>query len=219
MRLGIDLGWTKIEGAILDRDDEIVLRRRVATPQNDYAAICAAIGALIEALEAAVQARCSVGTGIPGAISPTTRLVKNANTVCLIGKPFVADLMRRLGRSARAANDANCFVLSEAVDGAARGCANVFDVIVGTGTGGGLHVNGALFAGASAIAGEWGHNSLPWARANERGRACYCGKRDCIEIYLCSKGLALTYADRSGRPQFEPKAIAGDGDARDALAA
>ena len=192
MRTGIDLGGTKIEVAVLGEDDQIVLRQRVATPRHDYVAICDAIASLVLDAEASLGARTTVGVAIPGAASPATGLIKNANTVCLIGNPLEADLARRLARPVRLENDANCFVVSEAADGAAAGAASVFGVIIGTGCGGGLYLNGAVIGGANGIAGEWGHNPAPWPRQGPP-RACYCGRSDCIESYLSGPGLTVTY--------------------------
>ena len=193
MRIGIDLGGTKIEVAVLDEGDQMVLRERVATPRHDYSAICDAIAALVLDAERTLGARATVGVAIPGAVSPTTGLVKNANTVCLIGHPLEADLARRLARPVRLENDANCFVVSEAADGAAAGASSVFGVIIGTGCGGGLCLNGKPLHGANGIAGEWGHNPVPWPRSGANPRPCYCGRTDCIESYLCGPGLTLTY--------------------------
>ncbi len=199
IRLGIDLGGTKIEAVALDAAGAIVARRRVATPQGDYAATLAAIAGLVLALETELGVQGSVGIGIPGAISPASGRVKNANSTCLIGRPLDRDLAERLGRPVRVANDANCFAISEASDGAAAGARVVFGVIVGTGTGGGVVVNGQLLTGPNAIAGEWGHNPLPWPRDDEQpGPACYCGKRGCIETWLAGPALQRDYALHSG---------------------
>lgn len=193
MRIGIDLGGTKIEVAVLDAQDHMVLRERVPTPRHDYHAICDAIAGLVRDAEATLGARGSVGVAIPGAASPATGLVKNANTVCLIGNPLEADLARRLGRPVRLENDANCFVVSEAADGAAAGAHSVFGVIIGTGCGGGLYLEGAPIRGANGIAGEWGHNPAPWTGQAHTPRPCYCGRSDCIETYLSGPGLTTTY--------------------------
>jgi len=184
MRIGIDLGGTKIEAIALDADGTERFRRRIASPRGDYDATIAAIRQLVDAADAASGERGSIGIGIPGTISPATGLVKNANSTWLIGHPLQVDLERALGREVRVANDANCFALSEATDGAARGAAVVFGVILGTGTGGGIVVDGRAMVGANAIAGEWGHNPLPWPDAHESpGPPCYCGRRGCIEAY------------------------------------
>jgi len=193
MRIGIDLGGTKIEVAVLGEDDQIILRERVATPRHDYQAICNAIARLVLDAERVLGARGTVGVAIPGAASPATGLVKNANTVCLIGNPLEADLARRLARPVRLENDANCFVVSEASDGAAAGASSVFGVIIGTGCGGGLFLNGGPIRGANGIAGEWGHNPAPWPRSGQAPRPCYCGRADCIETFLSGPGLTYTY--------------------------
>lgn len=221
MRIGIDLGGTKIEGAVLDGRRNVVERRRVATPRDDYDATLAAIAAVVADLEAAVGARCTVGVGMPGAMSRATSLVKNANSVWLNGRAFDRDLAARLGREIRCSNDANCFALSEATDGAGRGARVVFGVILGTGTGGGIVVEGRVLEGPNAVAGEWGHNSLPWPEASEwPGPACYCGRSGCVETFLSGPGLALDFARATGRriASEEVVARAGTGDA-DACAA
>jgi len=194
MRIGIDLGGTKIEGIALDGSSEI-LRRRVPTPRDDYAATVRAIGALVASIESELGCKGTVGVGIPGAISARTGLVKNANSTWLIGHALDRDLSSELGRPVRLSNDANCFALSEATDGAGQGAQIVFGVILGTGTGGGVVVNGHAVEGLNRIAGEWGHNPLPWPRDDERpGPACYCGRSGCIETFLSGGGLAATYA-------------------------
>src|SRR5579885_2265696 len=191
MRIGIDLGGTKIEGAALGPDGGFLDRRRLPTPAGDYGATVRAVRDLVQAIEASVGARGSVGVGIPGALSAATGLVKNANSTCLIGRPFDRDLAAALGREVRLANDANCFALSEATDGAARGAAVAFGVILGTGVGGGLVVSGRPVIGGNAIAGEWGHNPLPWPEDDERpGAPCYCGRRGCIATFLSGGALA-----------------------------
>lgn len=200
MRIGVDLGGTKIEGIALADSGEVLERRRVMTPQGDYQATVAAIIALVEGIEAHLGEEGTVGVGIPGAISPATGLVKNANSTCLIGQPLHLDLSEALGRKVRLANDANCFTISEATDGAAAGAEVVFGVIVGTGTGGGVVVNGHLHSGPNAIAGEWGHNTLPWPMADEvPGPDCYCGRQGCIETWLSGPGLERDYALYSGK--------------------
>jgi fructokinase len=184
MRLGIDLGGTKIEAIALEGGRE-VFRKRIATPRGDYAATLTAIRILVEGMEG------SIGIGIPGALSRATGLVKNANSTWLIGKPLKEDLEKALGREVRIANDANCFALSEAVDGAGRGAGVVFGVILGTGVGGGLVVNGQVLTGPNAIAGEWGHNPLPLPTETDLPLpGCYCGRRGCIETYLSGPALA-----------------------------
>ncbi len=193
MRIGIDLGGTKIEVAVLGEGDQIVLRERVATPRHDYSAICDAIATLVLDAERTLGARGTVGVAIPGAASPASGLIKNANTVCLIGNPLEADLARRLARPVRLENDANCFVVSEAADGAAAAAGSVFGVIIGTGCGGGLCLDGKPLRGANGIAGEWGHNPIPWPRSGANPRPCFCGRTDCIESYLSGPGLTRTY--------------------------
>ncbi len=223
MRIGVDLGGTKIEAIAIDAAGAELGRRRVPSPAHDYAAMVAAIGGLVEDLERDLGgARASVGVGIPGVTSPATGLVKNANTTCLIGRPFDRDLAARLGRPVRLANDANCFVMSEAADGAAAGARTVFGVILGTGVGGGLVIDGKIVVGANAIAGEWGHNPLPWPSDAERpGRRCYCGQHGCIETFLSGPGLAADFAESTGRslgaPEIVDAAARGDAAAGAAL--
>jgi len=198
MRIGIDLGGTKIEGIALDGSRERA-RVRVETPRDDYAATVDAVVGLVRDLEAESGETGSVGVGIPGTMSPATGLVKNANSVWLIGRPLLGDLERRLGRRVRIANDANCFAVSEAADGAAAGAEVVFGVILGTGTGAGIVVRGEVLVGPNAVAGEWGHNPLPWPRDDERpGPACYCGRAGCIETFLSGPGLQADYARHTG---------------------
>lgn len=199
MRIGIDLGGTKIEGVVLGEDGAERHRLRVATPAGDYEGTIAAIRGVVDALERACGARCQVGIGMPGTVSPATGLVKNANSTWLIGRALDRDLEASLGRPVRLANDANCFALSEAVDGAAAGAAIVFGVILGTGTGGGVVVDGRVLRGANAIAGEWGHNPLPWPSDAERpGPPCYCGRRGCVETFLSGPGLARDHETVTG---------------------
>ncbi len=199
MRIGVDLGGTKIEAAALERDGRVLARHRVPTPANDYAAILAAVRDLVTGIEAATGRRGTVGVGMPGALSPATGLVKNANSLCLNNRAFDRDLTAALGRPVRFANDANCFALSEAVDGAAAGAAIVFGVILGTGVGGGIVAHGRLLTGINAIAGEWGHSPLPWPGDAERpGPPCYCGKRGCIESFLSGPGLAFDHRQATG---------------------
>jgi fructokinase len=198
-RIGIDLGGTKIAIVVLNDEGAIVWQRRVATPRGSYPQTLQAVAGLVMEAERETASRCTVGIGIPGAISPATGLIKNANSTWLNGSRLHADLEARLGREVRLANDANCFAISEATDGAAAGAHVVFGVILGTGTGGGVVVNGAMLTGANAIAGEWGHNPLPWPEADERpGPACYCGLSGCIESFLSGPGLAADYARRGG---------------------
>lgn len=223
IRIGVDVGGTKIEVAVLDSDNCIALRRRVATPRDDYGAICAAIAALVNDAERSLGTRGTVGVAIPGASSPATGLVKNANTVCLIGQPLAGDLAARLARPVRLENDANCFVVSEAADGAAAGAESVFGVIIGTGCGGGLYLHGAPIRGANGIAGEWGHNPAPWPRAGRPLRRCYCGREDCIETYLSGPGLVVTYNELGPQhcnkvEEIAAAAAAGEAQAGSALA-
>ena len=181
MRIGVDVGGTKIEAIALDSAGEIVARRRLATPRGDYNGTLDAIAGLVRELESETAARAHVGVCMPGALSPATGLIKNANSTWLIGRPFDKDLARVLDRPVRLDNDANCFTLSEASDGAGVGARVVFGVILGTGVGGGIVVDGAPLTGPNAIAGEWGHNPLPWPRDDERpGPECFCGRRGCI---------------------------------------
>jgi fructokinase len=200
MRIGIDLGGTKTESIAIDSGGTERARVRIATPSHSYQEIVSSVVRLVQQTEAQVGQQGTVGVGIPGAISPATGLVKNANTVVLNGRPLDRDLAQALGRPVRVANDANCFALSEASDGAGAGGRVVFGVIVGTGTGGGLVVDGKIITGPHAIAGEWGHNPLPWPRDDERpGPVCYCGKHGCIETYLSGPGLARDHRHRTGQ--------------------
>jgi fructokinase len=207
IRIGVDLGGTKIEAVALDRDGRTLLRDRLATPRHDYAATLDAIAAIVSRFEATLGARATVGIGMPGAISPATGLVKNANSTWLNGQPFARDVNARLDRDVRLANDANCLALSEATDGAAAGAGVVFAIILGTGTGGGIAVGGRVVQGANAVAGEWGHNPLPWPEDDERpGPACYCGLNGCIETFLSGPGMAAEFAARGGQ-SLDPPAI------------
>ena len=219
MRIGVDLGGTKIEAAALDDDGEIVARRRVATPADDYSATVGAIVELVEVIEADYDEQGSVGAGIPGAISPETGLVKNANSTCLIGHPLDHDLSEALKRPIRVANDANCFTLSEAIDGAGIDAASVFGVILGTGVGGGIVIDGAPLTGAQAIAGEWGHNPMPGLLNEEWvDRRCYCGRLNCIETFLSGPALAADHLRRGGdeltTEEIAERARGDDEDAR-----
>jgi len=221
-RIGIDLGGTKIEGVAIDATGALLARERVATPRDRYDDTVAAVAGLVTRLERDVSGRCTVGVGMPGAISPATGLVKNANSTWLNGRRFSSDLGAALGRPVRVANDADCFALSEAADGAAAGAATVFGVIIGTGTGGGVVVHQRLVSGPNAIAGEWGHNPLPWPRDDERpGPACYCGRHGCIETFLSGPGWADDTARRTGRRadamSLADAAVKGDALAREAL--
>lgn len=216
MRIGIDLGGTKIEAIGIDRGGVEKFRKRVPTPAGDYDGTLKAIKALVDDVERTLGVSGSrVGLGMPGSMSLTTGLVKNANSVCLIGKPFNKDLETILARPVRVANDANCFTLSEATDGAGAGASVVFGVIVGTGCGGGIVVNRQVLNGPNSIAGEWGHNPLPWPQPSELpGPLCYCGKHGCIETFLAGPSLARDYKERSGKTLTADK-IASEADAGD----
>jgi fructokinase len=199
MFIGIDLGGTKIEGIAMSGAGDELLRKRVPTAAGDYQAILNTIKGLVDEIESSLNERATVGIGTPGAISPATGLLRNSNSVCMNGKPVDKDLARILNREVRIANDANCFALSEATDGAAAGETVVFGVIIGTGTGAGIVVNGHVLSGPNAIAGEWGHNPLPWPLDNERpGPSCYCGKHGCIETWLSGPGMSRDYLELSG---------------------
>jgi len=212
-RIGIDLGGTKIETIVLGAEGAELFRRRVDSPRGSYEGTIQAIVEQVAAAEQAVGARASVGIGMPGIVSPATGLVKNANSTWLIGHPLQQDLDRALGREIHLANDANCFALSEATDGAATGARVVFGVIVGTGVGGGVVVDGRVLVGPNAIAGEWGHNPLPWPEADEcPGPDCYCGRRGCIEMFLSGGGLARTYRGSPGANAHEIAASAARGE-------
>lgn len=220
IRIGVDLGGAKIEAVALDFDGGILARRRVATPVHDYDAILRAIGALAHDLELETSRRGTVGVGAPGAVSSRTGLVKNSNSAQLNGKPLDRDLARVLARPVRVENDANCFALSEAADGAGQGARIVFGVILGSGVGGGLVIDGKVIAGRNRVAGEWGHNPLPRMKPDEfPGRPCYCGHDGCIETFLSGPGLAQDHLARTGqaREGREIAALADRGDA-DALA-
>ena len=215
MRIGIDLGGTKIEGIALADDGRELIRRRVPTPRGDYDRTIEAVAELVRGIEDETGQRGTVGVGIPGILSPATGLVKNANSTWLIGRPLGDDLPRRLDRPVRFANDANCFALSEATDGAAAGAPVVFGVILGTGTGGGVVVDGKALVGANAVAGEWGHTPLPWPRDDERpGPPCYCGRTGCIETFLSGPALARAFARDGGAAADDVAARAAAGDAR-----
>jgi len=222
-RIGIDLGGTKIEAAVVDVSGLVRIRRRVATPARNYRATIDAIIALISGIEQEIGATASVGIGIPGAVSPNTGLIKNANSTWLIGRPLQRDIETALGRPTRLANDANCFALSEATDGAGAGIDTVFGVILGTGVGGGIAIRGEILLGANAIAGEWGHNPLPWPTPDEiPGPPCYCGRLGCIESFLSGPGLAADHfrhcRESLGAPQIALSAENGDPDCRATLA-
>ena len=220
MRIGIDLGGTKIEGIALTDSGEVAERRRVLTPR-DYDGSVEAIAGLVESIERVVGTRCSVGVGIPGALT-AEGLVKNANSTWLIGRPLGRDLEIRLSRPVRLMNDANCFAISEAADGAGAGADVVFGVILGTGVGGGVVMRGECIGGANSIAGEWGHNPLPWMSPDEYpGAVCYCGKRGCVETFLSGPGFERDFAERAGVAMAAPAIVAsaaqGDSAAHAAL--
>lgn len=222
IRLGIDLGGTKIELIALDADGAEVCRRREATPQGDYWGTLETIRQLVLRAERERGETGSVGIGTPGAVSRATGRLKNSNSVCLNGQPLIEDLERVLGRPVRMANDADCFALSEASDGAAAGRPVVFGVILGTGVGGGIVVKGRLLQGPNAIAGEWGHNPLPWPQADELpGPECYCGKRGCIETFLSGPGLARDFLQHTGQSltgvEILARAESGDAEAESAF--
>lgn len=218
MRIGVDLGGSKIEAAAFAGNSELA-RRRIATPAGDYLETVMAIAGLVETMESSLGQRGSVGVGIPGSESATSGLVRNANSTCLIGKPLRRDLQAVLQREVRLANDANCFALSEAIDGAAAGARTVFGVILGTGVGGGIVIDGKLLVGANAIAGEWGHNPLPAPTAAEQPPPpCYCGRSGCIETWLSGPALARDHAAASGEV-LTAEAIAARAAAGDAVAA
>ena len=199
MRIGIDLGGTKIEAIAFDEDGSVILRERILAPRGDYDATLEAISGLVNNIEERLQRTAAVGVGMPGTISPATGLVKNANSTWLNGRAFAEDLPQRLGRPVRFANDANCFTLSEATDGAAAGLNIVFGVILGTGVGGGIAVGGQVLYGCNGISGEWGHNPLPWPEHDELpGTSCYCGRSGCIETLLSGPGLTRDYARAGG---------------------
>lgn len=215
MRLGVDLGGSKIEIVGLAADGRELLRRRIATPQGDYRATLTAIAGLVAEAEAELGQTGSVGIGIPGAESLRSGLIKNANSTCLIGQPLRHDLQTLLRREVRLANDANCFALSEAIDGAGRDAETVFGVILGTGVGGGIVIRRQVLVGANAIAGEWGHNPLPrLAVADQPAPDCYCGHRGCIETYLSGPGLTADHARHTAETldatSIECRAAAGD---------
>ena len=216
LRIGVDLGGTKVEAIAMDDAGAILARRRVATPAGDYRGTVEAIVGLVRAIEREAG-EGSVGIATPGARSRVTGLMKNCNSTCLNGQPLKEDLERALGREVRMANDANCFALSEAVDGAARDASVVFGVILGTGVGGGIVVERRELEGVNAIAGEWGHNPLPAPRDEDHPLpACYCGRRACIETYLSGPGFAADHAKVTGE-RIEAEAIvagAAAGDVR-----
>ena len=220
LRIGIDLGGTKTEIVALDAEGHERLRRREPTPRDDYEAIIELVAQLVRDAEDACGARAGsarVGIGTPGSLSPATGLLRGSNSVCMNGMPVKRDLETRLARAVALANDANCFTLSEATDGAGRGGDVVFGVILGTGVGGGLAIHGRLLEGPNAIAGEWGHNPLPWPRDDERpGPACFCGQSGCIETWLSGPGLVRDYRDGGGTECESTNAIVAGADRHDA---
>jgi fructokinase len=219
MRIGVDLGGTKIEAIALDDGGMVRARQRRPAPQGDYSKTIAAVADLVGAVEREAGVGPSpVGLGMPGGISPGTGLVQGANSTWLIGHPFDIDLGRALGRPLKVANDANCFAVSEASDGAAAGAGIVFGVILGTGVGGGIVINGRPLTGANAISGEWGHNPLPWPKDDERpGPACFCGQHGCIETWLAGPSLARDHKARAGG-SLDAAAIVAAADAGDPAA-
>ena len=199
LRIGIDLGGTKIEGIALDGCGTELARHRLPAPRNDYDATLGALAGLIDFLERQAGGQGSIGIGMPGSISPSSGRVQNANSVWLNGRPLKGDLEARLGRKVRLANDANCFAVSEATDGAAAGGRCVLGVILGTGCGGGIVFDGRLIDGGRGIGGEWGHNPLPWMTGEEHpGPACWCGRNGCMEVWVSGPGLAADYGRATG---------------------
>jgi len=227
MRIGIDLGGTKIEGIALSEAGDELFRHRIATPQGDYPAILQSIADLVDKIESAVGKTGSAGICTPGSLSPVTGLMRNSNSVCMNGKAVLSDLQDLLQREIRMANDANCFALSEAVDGVAKDAAVVFGVIIGTGTGAGIIIDKKVLLGVNAIAGEWGHNPLPWPQDIERpGAQCYCGKYGCIETWLSGPGIVRDHASHNNaQPDMKVtdaamlvrQADSGDEDANETL--
>ena len=222
IRIGVDLGGTKTEVVALSESGETLHRERVPTIPDDYQVTLSTITQLVERVEQTLKTKAGIGIGTPGAISPTTGLLKNSNSTWLNGKPLQKDIESCLQRSVHMANDANCFVLSEAIDGAAKDGKVVFGVIVGTGTGGGIVVNKQILTGPNAIAGEWGHNPMPWPHADELpGVACYCGRRGCIETFLSGPGMAREFFNVTGiqysAQEIVNQAEAGDIDCNAAL--
>lgn len=219
MRIGIDLGGTKIEALAIDQSGTELIRHRIDTPRNDYKATIDAMVGLVHHLEEATGKTGTVGAGIPGTISRATGLVKNANSTWLNGRPLDKDLSAALGREVRVANDANCLAVSEATDGAAAGKHVVFGVILGTGCGGGVAIDGRVHDGRNGVGGEWGHNPLPWQRPEEYpGPVCYCGKRGCMEMWVSGTGLALDHKTITG-DQKTAREIIAEFEAGDAQAA
>ncbi|NNC67644.1 MAG: ROK family protein, partial [Gammaproteobacteria bacterium] len=222
MRIGIDLGGTKIEILAISDDGKELLRNRIATPKEDYHKIIDAIGIIIKNAEIELKHECTVGICTPGSLSPSTGLLRNSNTTCLNGMPFKQDFEKHLGREIRVANDANCFALSEAIDGVAQDAHTVFGVIVGTGTGGGLVINKQVLKGTNAIAGEWGHNPLPWPKDGELELTkCWCGQQGCIETFLSGPGLEDDFNRSTGKKlnaeYIAALALQADDDAEEVL--
>ena len=202
MRIGIDLGGTKIEALAIDANGNELVRYRVDTPRDDYDATIGSMVDLVDRVERETGNRGSVGAGIPGSISRVTGLVKNSNSTWLNGRPFHKDLSLALRREVRVANDANCLAVSEATDGAAAGKHVVYGLILGTGCGGGVSIGGRVHAGPNGVAGEWGHNPLPWLKPDEYpGPSCYCGKCGCLEMWVSGTGVALDHKNVTGRIQ------------------
>lgn len=222
MRIGVDLGGTKTEALALDDTGHELRRVRVPTPQQDYAATLRTIAALVQSLERELGAQGTVGVGIPGTVVAATGLVKNANSTWLNGQPLQRDLSSALSREVRCANDANCFAISEATDGAAVGAEVVFGVILGTGCGGGVVVRGGIVTGPNGLAGEWGHTALPWPSADEwPGPQCYCGRRGCLETWISGPAFERDFQRVAGRSLRSAEIVAaaagGDAEAEDAL--
>jgi fructokinase len=225
IRIGVDLGGTKIAVAALDGEGREVYTHRILAPRDDYNATISAIGDLVRKTDQHLGLTASVGIGMPGSLSPATGLVQNSNSVWLNGKPLAEDLTANIGRPLRFANDANCFALSEAVDGAAKGARSVFGVILGTGCGGGLVYNSQIVDGPRGCGGEWGHTPLPWAQADEvPGPTCWCGRQGCMELWLSGTGLYLDYqrgggdaAKAADAEQVAALAAKGDATAKAAL--
>ncbi len=222
IRIGIDLGGTKIEGIALSEAGNEVYRQRITTPQGDYSATLRSIVELITTIEAQIQQTGTIGICTPGALSPATGLMRNSNSVCMNGQPVQKDLQNLLKREIRLANDANCFALSEATDGAARNYSVVFGVIIGTGTGAGIVIDKKVLSGSNAIAGEWGHNPLPWPQDIELpGANCYCGRQGCIETWLSGPGMVRDHELHNNvflNPEMlDSKACFGDEEANKTL--
>ena len=209
IRIGIDLGGTKIEGIAIDQSGRELLRQRIATPKHDYRGTLEAIAGVVGHLESRTGRTGTVGVAIPGTVSTVTRRVKNANSTWLIGQPLDADLAALLRRPVRVVNDANCLAVSEATDGAGAGMAVVFAVIIGTGCGAGIAIRSQVQTGPNGVAGEWGHNPLPWQTAEEYpGPDCYCGQRGCVETWISGTGLEKDYERATGQALTGPQVVA-----------